>query len=83
MKFIRLKELIVKTGLSRVTIWRLERAGLFPQRRRIGRAAIAWLEDEVEEWMKSRAVGIGSSAEPFNGDTPAVQDLQLGTNRKE
>ena len=54
-----------KTGLSRVTLWRLERDGLFPKRRRIGRAAIAWLDDEIDEWIQSRARGAGAAAEPF------------------
>lgn len=65
MKFIRLRELLQRTGLSRVTIWRLERLGLFPKRRRIGLAAVGWLENEIEEWMKTRAAGIGRKPEPI------------------
>ena len=69
MKFIRLKELIVMTGLSRVTIWRLERAGLFPQRRRIGKAAVGWIEQEVESWIKSRAAGPGAPPIPVEASS--------------
>jgi predicted DNA-binding transcriptional regulator AlpA len=29
--------------------------GRFPQSRRIGKAATAWLESEVEEWIQKRA----------------------------
>jgi predicted DNA-binding transcriptional regulator AlpA len=29
--------------------------GRFPQSRRIGKVATAWLENEVEEWIQKRA----------------------------
>ena len=47
-RFLRTKDVIEKVRLSRATIWRLESEGLFPQRRRIGPHAVAWLESEVE-----------------------------------
>lgn len=47
---------IGKTGISRTTIWRLERAGEFPPRRRIGANAVGWLRSEVVSWMRSRPV---------------------------
>jgi prophage regulatory protein len=54
MKFLRATELPKKTGLSYPTIWRKERAGQFPQRRRLGPNSVGWLEQEVEDWMRSR-----------------------------
>jgi prophage regulatory protein len=39
-------------GLSRSTRWRLERDGLYPRRRKIGRHAVGWLESEIDEWVK-------------------------------
>ena len=56
MTFLRTKELVQRVGLSRPTIWRLEKDGLFPKRRQLGPKAVGWLEDEVEKWMASRAV---------------------------
>jgi predicted DNA-binding transcriptional regulator AlpA len=32
------------------------REGRFPQSRRIGKTAKAWLEDEVEEWIRKQAM---------------------------
>jgi predicted DNA-binding transcriptional regulator AlpA len=29
----------------------------FPQSRRIGKVAKAWLENEIEDWIKNRAAG--------------------------
>lgn len=37
------------TGLSRTTIWRLERAGRFPQRLRLSSNRVGWYQDEIEE----------------------------------
>jgi len=54
MKLLRQKQVIDATGLSRMTIWRLERAGQFPQRRRLGPNAIGWVENEIDEWIASR-----------------------------
>ncbi len=63
MRFLRIDELIGKVGLSRPTIWRLERAGEFPKRRQLGKNSVAWLEEEVEEWMREReVVGTGQGA---------------------
>ena len=43
------------TSLSRVTRWRLERAGQFPQRHRISPNRIGWLLSEVLAWQRERA----------------------------
>lgn len=56
-KVIRQRETIQLTGLSRTTIWRLERAGLFPLRRQIGRQAVGWLASDIDEYLASRPRG--------------------------
>lgn len=53
-KFLRFPEVQEMVGLSRTTIWRLERKGKFPSRRKIGENSVAWLKEEVEKWIKSR-----------------------------
>jgi prophage regulatory protein len=55
MKYIRFKELRKLIPLGRTTIWLMMREGRFPQSRRIGKVAMAWLESEVEDWIKERA----------------------------
>jgi len=42
------------TGLSRTTIWRLERQGCFPKHVRISKNAVAWFEGDVIAWMRSK-----------------------------
>jgi prophage regulatory protein len=54
MKLLRLPEVVALTGLSRMTLWRLERAGRFPARRRLGANSVAWLDSDVESWMIDR-----------------------------
>ena len=52
-RFLRFREVQTVTGLSKSTIRRQERAGLFPRRRRIGVRVVGWLESEVAAWMQS------------------------------
>ena len=54
-RFIREPEVRRTTGLSRTTRWRLERAGLFPSRKFISANAVAWLESEVQDWLRTRS----------------------------
>lgn len=53
-RVIRPKEIEVVTGLSPTTIWRREKAGDFPRRRRISPGAVGWLASEVQAWLDSR-----------------------------
>ncbi|MBU5613753.1 helix-turn-helix transcriptional regulator [Geomonas azotofigens] len=53
-KVIRRKELLNLTGLSYSTQWRLEKAGLFPARVRLGRGSVGWRLSEVEAWVLGR-----------------------------
>jgi len=45
------------TGLSRMTIYRLERAGLFPARRKLGENSVGWIDEEIASWIDSRPSG--------------------------
>src|SRR5687768_16519041 len=49
LRFIRFDAVKERTGLSRSTIWRLERRGDFPRHRRISANAVAWIEEEVSD----------------------------------
>jgi prophage regulatory protein len=51
---IRWPSLKSRVGLSRVTLWRMERAGKFPSRVRLGENSVGWRLDEVEEWLAER-----------------------------
>jgi predicted DNA-binding transcriptional regulator AlpA len=53
-RLIRKQEVLHRTGYSHTTIWRLEKAGLFPLRVQLSPMAVGWFEDEVDEWIASR-----------------------------
>jgi len=53
-RIVRTKELLELTGLSRTTIWRMEKAGTFPKRVSLGEASVGWRFSEVSEWMKNK-----------------------------
>lgn len=50
----RTADVIRLTGLSRTSLWRLERRGDFPARRQLSPNAVGWLADEVMNWIRSR-----------------------------
>ena len=55
IKLIRKPALIDKIQLSDVSIYRLEKAGKFPKRLRLGANSVAWIESEIDEWIKKLA----------------------------
>lgn len=54
MKLLRETEVCDRTGYSRQSLWRLERAGSFPARLRLGANRVAWLESDIDEWLAER-----------------------------
>jgi len=52
-RYIRKAELLAAIGLSASTVWRMEKAGRFPKRVRLGQNSVAWSRNQVEEWMDS------------------------------
>lgn len=42
------------TGLSRPTVWRLERGGRFPARVQLSSNRVGWYGHEVRNWISSR-----------------------------
>ncbi len=53
-RIVRAKELQELTGLSRTTIWRMERNGEFPARVPLSGNSIGWRYSEVMDWMRTR-----------------------------
>jgi prophage regulatory protein len=52
-------DLVKLLGLSRSTIWRLERQHKFPKRLQIGSRRVAWRLEEIEQFLASRQRGTG------------------------
>jgi prophage regulatory protein len=54
-RVLRLPELIKKVGIRRDSIYRGAREGWFPRPIKITSRASGWFEDEVDQWLASRA----------------------------
>ena len=64
LRFIRLPEVLSRTGYGRTSIYRKMEDGSFPKSVKLGgppkdpsifdSRAVAWIEDEVEQWIESR-----------------------------
>jgi prophage regulatory protein len=52
-KVLKQPVVVERVGASPVTIWRWEKAGRFPKRRRLGPNSVGWLESEVEAWVSN------------------------------
>ena len=63
-RFIRLPEVLSRTGYGRTSIYRKMEDGSFPKSVKLGgppkdpsifdSRAVAWIEDEVDQWAESR-----------------------------
>ena len=82
-RFIRLPEVLSRTGYGRTTIYRKMEDGSFPSSVKLdGRPpknpeafdsrAIAWIEDEVEQWIESRI----DERDSVSTDAFAVQNIE-------
>ena len=53
VRILRLPEVVELTGRSPTSIWRGEKAGQFPRRRKLGANSVGWVSTEIEEWIKA------------------------------
>ena len=66
-RFIRLNEVMSRTGYGRTSIYRKMKDGSFPKSLKLGgppkdpsifdSSAVAWIEDEVDQWVEDRIEG--------------------------
>ena len=54
IKFLRLPQVLEATGLKRALIYYMVKDGEFPKPIKIGKRAVAWIESEVQEWIRDR-----------------------------
>lgn len=51
---LKRSEMLKLVGLGYSTVWRLEKAGNFPARRKLSAGRVAWRLSEIQEWIDSR-----------------------------
>lgn len=54
MKFIRLPDVLARTGLKRANLYLLMQRGGFPEPVKISSRSNGWVESEVEAWIEAR-----------------------------
>ena len=54
-RVIRKPEVRGRIALSDATIYRMEKAGRFPQRIQLGGNSVGWFESEVDAWLKRKS----------------------------
>lgn len=54
MNIIRVNQLVKKVGLSRTTIWRLEKQGKMPKRIVLSEKAVGYDMTEIDNWLETR-----------------------------
>ena len=68
VRILRRREVCKRVGLSFSSIYRLEKAGLFPCRLRLSTHAIGWNEASIDNWIESR-VKVGCAGSDEGGAT--------------
>jgi prophage regulatory protein len=53
-KFLRLADVIDRTGLGRSTIYKLMTENDFPSSVPLSARSVAWVEQEIEDWIFNR-----------------------------
>ena len=53
-RFLRVNQVVEKTGISRSTVYLYLNRGRFPRPVHISERLVVWVEDEIENWMKER-----------------------------
>ena len=53
-RILRQRQVIERVGYSPMHLWRLEKAGKFPLRVRLGPNSVGWVEEEIDTWIENR-----------------------------
>ena len=80
-RFLRLPQVLEKTGLSRASVYAGAVAGWFPKRVKINERASGWVEDEVEAWLAARVAERDASPVPPT-NTPTRRARARPSTRK-
>jgi prophage regulatory protein len=51
-RILRIKEVLVRTGLTRSTLYRKMSDGAFPRQLRIAARCAGWRQTDVEAWLR-------------------------------
>ncbi|EIZ77112.1 phage transcriptional regulator AlpA [Novosphingobium sp. Rr 2-17] len=52
-RFVRLPDVLKRTGLSRATLYRKVQDGTFPAQVRIAKRCVGWRQSAIERWLQN------------------------------
>ena len=83
-RIVRRNQLLQLIGVSSTTQWRMERAGQFPARVKIGKGLVGWHLVEVEKWLegRERVLRRPTGSELLGRASQPVVGNQLGIDSK-
>lgn len=53
-RILKIDEVVARTALSKSTIERAIKAGVFPKSLKLSTRAVGWLESDIHEWIEDR-----------------------------
>jgi len=53
-QIIRLKEVIMRTGISRSSVYAYMKDNRFPKSVKLGKHASGWVAEEIDNWIEER-----------------------------
>lgn len=54
IRVLRLPMVMDRTGVARSTIYLWMNQGQFPRQIKLGERTVAWVEDEIEQWLTEK-----------------------------
>jgi len=57
MRFLRLNDVMTKTGLSRSSIYKQMSINAFPRHVKLGARIVAWHESAIDNWISNKLEG--------------------------
>lgn len=54
--FIRIKEVMKKTGLARSTVWLWVKDGKLPKPTKLSERVSVWKESDIDEWIQNKII---------------------------
>ena len=54
LQIVRMKDVVFTTGLSKTTIYGLEKEGNFPKRVSLGARSVGWFKHDIQDFLKTR-----------------------------
>lgn len=54
LKLLRKPQVLEKIGVSAATLWRMCKVGMFPKPIKVGINSVAWIEQEIDDWIADK-----------------------------